>query len=139
LNGLLQRRTPPREGGVVAADRSTVRIVARVPGDGPVIEERLAPVPAMVTEISSANPDFRIHVLNTTLTNDEIQELINGGLDRSLLLTIPITFVILLIAFGALVAAVIPLVLAVTALLAAFGILGLYSQGIGPVSHSARQ
>jgi uncharacterized membrane protein YdfJ with MMPL/SSD domain len=139
FEGLLDPRTAPPEAGLVSADRSTVRIVARVPGDGPVIEERLAPVPAMVTEIKSAHPDFRIHVLNNTLTNDEIQELINGGLDRSLLLTIPITFVILLIAFGALVAAVIPLVLAVTALLAAFGILGLYSQVIAPVSPYASQ
>ena len=139
FEGLLDPRIAPPEAGLVSADRSTVRIVARVPGDGPVIEERLAPVPAMVTEIKSAHPDFRIHVLNNTLTNDEIQELINGGLDRSLLLTIPITFVILLIAFGALVAAVIPLVLAVTALLAAFGILGLYSQVISPVSPYASQ
>src|SRR6185295_17782603 len=133
---VLDPRTAPPDAGLVSADRSTVRIVARVPGDGPVIEERLAPVPAMVAEIKSAHPDFRIHVLNNTLTNDEIQELINGGLDRSLLLTIPITFVILLIAFGA---AVIPLVLAVTALLAAFGILGLYSQVISPVSPYASQ
>jgi RND superfamily putative drug exporter len=139
FEGLLDPRTAPPEAGLVSADRSTVRIVARVPGDGPVIEERLAPVPAMVAEIKSAHPDFRIHVLNNTLTNDEIQELINGGLDRSLLLTIPITFVILLIAFGAFVAALIPLVLAVTALLAAFGILGLYSQVIAPVSPYASQ
>ena len=46
---------------------------------------------------------------------------------------------ILLIAFGALVAAFVPLVLAVTALLAAFGILGIYSQLIDPVSPYASQ
>src|SRR5204863_2356880 len=57
----------------------------------------------------------------------------------SLRLTIPLTFVILLIAFGAVIAAVIPLILAVTALLAAFGILGLYSQAISPVSPYASQ
>ena len=62
------------------------------------------------------------------LANQDIQELVNGGLDASLRLTIPLTFVILLIAFGAVVAAFVPLVLAVTALLAAFGVLGLYSQ-----------
>ena len=92
-----------------------------------------------MTDIKAAHPGYRIHALNNTLTNNEISELINGGLDRSLLLTIPLTFVILLIAFGALVAAVIPLVLAVTALLAAFGILGLYSQIVTPVSPYASQ
>src|SRR5207247_1797918 len=51
----------------------------------------------------------------------------------------PLTFIILLVAFGAFVAAVIPLILAVTSLAAAFGILGIYSQVVGPVSVNATQ
>jgi RND superfamily putative drug exporter len=129
----------PETAGLISPDRTTVRIVARVPGDGPVIAQRLDPVPALVTEIKAAHADFRIHALNNTLTNNEISEMINGGLDASLRLTIPLTFLILLLAFGAVVAAVIPLVLAVTALLAAFGILGLYSQAITAVSPYASQ
>jgi len=129
----------PETAGLISPDRTAVRIVARVPGDGPVIAQRLDPVPGLVTEIKAAHPDFRIHALNNTLANNEISEMINGGLDASLRLTIPLTFLILLIAFGAVVAAVIPLILAVTALLAAFGILGLYSQIVSPVSPYASQ
>jgi len=77
--------------------------------------------------------------LDGTLANEDIEKLVNGGLDASLRLTIPLTFLILLIAFGAVVAAVVPLVLAITALLAAFGILGLYSQAVAPVSPYAGQ
>jgi RND superfamily putative drug exporter len=113
--------------------------VAQVPGDGAVLTQRLDPVPAALDEIRAAHPELQIHALNNTLANGEISELINSGLDKSLLLTIPITFVILLIAFGAVVAAVVPLVLAVTALLAAFGILALYSQAVAPVSPYASQ
>ncbi len=51
----------------------------------------------------------------------------------------PLTFFILLLAFGAIVASVVPLVLAATSLLAAFGILGLYSQIVGTVSPNATQ
>ena len=51
----------------------------------------------------------------------------------------PLTFVILLFAFGAIVASVVPMVLAVTSLVAAFGILGIYSQIVGPVSPNATQ
>jgi len=131
--------TAPASAGLVSPDRTTVRVVARVPGDGEKLVARLEPVPALVAEIKAAHPGYRIHALNNTLANDEISELINGGLDASLRLTIPLTFVILLIAFGAVVAAVIPLVLAVTALLAAFGILGLYSQFVSPVSPYASQ
>ncbi|HEX5014910.1 MAG TPA: MMPL family transporter [Candidatus Limnocylindrales bacterium] len=129
----------PPEAGLISPDKSTVRIAARVPGDGEVLVERLKPVPALVDELKADYPNLGIYPLNNTLTNDEIQELINGGLDDSLKLTIPLTFLILLIAFGAVIAAVVPLVLATTALLAAFGILGLYSQYVSAVSPYATQ
>ena len=87
----------------------------------------------------TAHPALTINALNNHLANDEIQKLVNGGLDSSLRLTIPLTFLILLIAFGAIVAAVVPLVLAITSLLAAFGILALYSQIVAPVSPYATQ
>ncbi|MEA2518761.1 MAG: putative drug exporter of the superfamily, partial [Chloroflexota bacterium] len=129
----------PSLAGLVSPDRTAVRIVGRVVGDGPVIVERLAAVPAEIDRIKAAYPAYRIHALNNRLANEEINELITGGLDASLRLTIPLTFLILLLAFGAVVAAVIPLVLAVTSLLAAFGILGLYSQTITAVSPYASQ
>jgi RND superfamily putative drug exporter len=136
---LVDPTTAPASAGLVSPDATTVRIIARVPGDGQTLVARLEPVPALIAEIKAAHPEFRIHALNNTLTNAEISELINGGLDASLRLTIPLTFFILLLAFGAIVAAAIPLVLAVTALLAAFGILGLYSQIVSPVSPYASQ
>jgi uncharacterized membrane protein YdfJ with MMPL/SSD domain len=129
----------PAAAGLISPDRTTVRLVGRVPGDGPVITQRLVPMPAVIAEVKSAYPAYRIHALNNTLANDEISTLITGGLDASLKLTIPLTFIILLVAFGAVIAAAIPLVLAVTALLAAFGILGLYSQIVTPVSPYASQ
>ena len=49
------------------------------------------------------------------------------------------TFLILLIAFGAIVASVIPLLLAITSLAAAYGFLALYSQTVGAVSPNATQ
>ena len=129
----------PRAAALVSPDRTTVRLVGRVPGDGPTVEARLAGVPAAIRDIRASFPAVELHVLNNTLTNDEIQELINGGLHTSLWVTIPATFVILLIAFGAVIAAGIPLLLAATALLAAFGILGFYSQAVTPVSPYANQ
>jgi putative drug exporter of the RND superfamily len=139
LDQLVDPTQAPPEAGLVSPDGTTVRIAARVPGDGEVLVQRLVPMPGLVDEFKSDYPEYGIHPLNNTMTNDEIQELITGGLDDSLRLTIPLTFLILLIAFGAVVAAVIPLVMAVTALLAAFGILGLYSQWVSAVSPYASQ
>ncbi len=114
---------------------SPPRSPARAPRSTPAWP-RCAP---FLEELRAAHPDLRIHSLDGTLANEDIQELVNGGLDDSLRLTIPLTFLILLVAFGAVVAAVVPLVLAITALLAAFGVLGLYSQAVAPVSPYASQ
>ena len=132
-------RLAPPDAGLMSADRSTVRIAPDVPGEGEALDARLAAMRSFLDELRAAHPDLRIHSLDGTLANEDIQELVNGGLDASLRLTIPLTFIILLIAFGAVVAAVVPLVLAITALLAAFGVLGLYSQAVAPVSPYAGQ
>jgi RND superfamily putative drug exporter len=139
LQQVVDGTTAPPQAGLVSPDRTTAEVVGRVMGDGAVLDERLAPMKAALDEIRAAHPNLDIHALNNSLANDEISELINSGLDRSLVLTIPITFAILLIAFGAVVAAIVPLILAVTALLAAFGILGFYSQLVTPVSPYASQ
>jgi uncharacterized membrane protein YdfJ with MMPL/SSD domain len=52
----------------------------------------------------------------------------NGDLKRAEQLSVPVTLVVLVIAFGALVAACVPVLLAVTAVVAAFGLLGPISQ-----------
>ena len=129
----------PPEAGLISADGTTVRIPARVPGDDEQVRTLLAPVPAIVEGVRAAHPYLTIHVISGTFINDDINQLINDGLDESLKLTIPLTFLILIVAFGAIVASIVPLVLAITSLVAAFGILGIYSQIVGPVSPNATQ
>ena len=100
------------------------------------------PTPAIRSAVDAArstHPSIEIHALSGTMINEDINEVVDSDLSRSLIITIPATFLILLIAFGAFAAAVVPLVLAITSLLAAFGLLGLYSQFIDPVSAYATQ
>jgi RND superfamily putative drug exporter len=129
----------PAAAGLVSADGSTVRIVGRINGNSDVVKPRIAPIRPIIDAARVANPNLQIHTISSTFINDDINALINSGLDDSLRLTIPLTFIILLVAFGAIVASVVPLVLAITSLLAAFGILGIYSQIAGAVSPNATQ
>lgn len=129
----------PPQAGLISADGTTVRIGTRVPGDELQVRALLEPVLPIVDAARAAHPELTIHVVSRTFINDDITELIGAGLDDSLKLTLPLTFIILLFAFGAIVASVVPLVLAVTSLVAAFGILGIYSQIVGPVSPNATQ
>ena len=110
-----------------------------MPGEDPQVEALLEPIPAIIAAARAAMPDARLHVISNTFINRDINDLISHDLDASLRVTMPLTFAILLLAFGAIVASLIPLVLAVTSLLAAFGVIGLYSQLVAAVSPNATQ
>jgi RND superfamily putative drug exporter len=129
----------PVEAGLVSADGTTVQVFGNVPGERDRVEQLLKPIPGIVDTARAAMPGTTIHVVSNTFINQDINDLINHDLDSSLRVTVPLTFLILLLAFGAIVASLIPLVLAATSLLAAFGIIGLYSQTVGDVSPNATQ
>jgi uncharacterized membrane protein YdfJ with MMPL/SSD domain len=126
------------QSGLISRDGSAVRIIGRIDGDQATVEGRLVPIRQAIASIEAKGGAFSVHSLSSTLTNQEITDLINSSLDRTFA-TIGVTFVILLITFGAFVASIVPLMLAVSSLLAAFGILGLFSQVVSPVSPYATQ
>src|SRR5204863_220361 len=64
-------------------------------------------------------------------------QIVDRDLHRAELLSIPVTLLVLLLAFGALTAAVVPLVLALSAVAAGLGLLGPLSQ-LFPVEDSAK-
>ena len=97
--------TAPPTAGLVSQDLSSARIVAFAGGEGIALSREARRIPALPRTSARQYPGLEIHALSNRLANDEISELVNHDLDGSLRLTIPITFVILLIAFGALVAA----------------------------------
>jgi uncharacterized membrane protein YdfJ with MMPL/SSD domain len=130
-------RAPP-EAGLVSPDGSAARILGRINGDQAIVESHLVPVRQAIQSIEANRDGFIVHSVSGTLTNQDITNLINSSLDRTFA-TIGLTFLILLITFGAFVASLVPLVLATTALLAAFGILGVFSQTVTPASPYATQ
>lgn len=127
------------KASLISADGTSARIVGTVQGSGKVADNKLQPLKPVVADLKAQNPGYQLLVLNNAWINDDINEIVSRDLDSSLRITIPLTFIILLIAFGAVVASIVPMVLAVTALLAAFGLLNIYSQLISPVSPYASQ
>jgi uncharacterized membrane protein YdfJ with MMPL/SSD domain len=129
----------PPQAGLVSPDGTTVQIVGTIAGERPRVLALLEPVEGIVDATRAAMPDATIHIVSASFINRDIQEEIGRSLDDSLRVTLPATFVILLVAFGAIVASAIPLVLALTSLAAAFGLIGLYSQLVEPVSPQSTQ
>jgi len=129
----------PAQARLISPDGTTVQIVGQVLGERARVLTLLEPIPAIVGAARADMPDATIHVVSPSFINRDIQAEIGRSLDDSLRVTIPATFAILLVAFGAIVAAAIPLMLALTSLAAAFGLIGLYSQLVGPVSPQSTQ
>jgi RND superfamily putative drug exporter len=139
LTGLVDPYAAPPSAGMVSADGTSVRLGGQIIGDTATVAARATALRPVITQIETSNPAFEIHALNNFLINEDLNKLVSDGLDGSLKLTLPVTFLILLVAFGAAVAAAVPLVLALTALLGGFGILGIYSQLVSPVAMSSSQ
>jgi RND superfamily putative drug exporter len=97
--------------------------------------DEIGPILRAVDGAKAANPDLFIGTIGDTSAEEEIGEAVNEDLGRAGLLSLPVTIVVLIVAFGALVAAGIPLLLALTGVLATMGLLALPSQ-VWPVDEN---
>jgi uncharacterized membrane protein YdfJ with MMPL/SSD domain len=100
----------------IAGDHHAVLVTAQVtaPFDSPTLN-------AEISAIGAAHPGVSAMAVDPTSGA-------GNDLHRAEQLSIPITLLVLLISFGALVAAFVPVLLAATAVIAAFGLLGPISQ-----------
>ena len=64
--------TLPPGSNVISPDRTTLRVVGEIKGDGPEVESKLVPIPGLVAQMRVENPGFQIYALNNTLANNEI-------------------------------------------------------------------
>jgi len=139
LSDMADPYAAPAAAGYVAPDNTSARIVGRIDGDASALETRTKALAPVIASIESDYPGYQIHAYGNTLLSDQMSEEINRDMDGSMALSLPLTFLILLLAFGALVAAGVPLLFAISALCAAFGIFGIFSQTVEPVSPFAAQ
>ena len=82
-----------------------------------------------VDEVQKAHPQLFIGEFGDASAVDAVDTVFAEDLEKAGLLSLPITLIILVVAFGALVAAGIPLLLALTAVFATFGLIALRQPG----------
>ena len=104
-------------------------------GDPEKAVDKIDPVLAAVDEAKAAHSELYIGAFGSGTAEKEIGESIGKDLERAGLLSIPVTIAILIVAFGALVAAGIPLLLALTAVGATMGLLAIPSH-VWPVDEN---
>ncbi len=115
-------------GGQVSADAHSALLRFKIVGDDTETQDRVGPALAAISAAQAANPGFTIGQTGDASVNKQLNESISDDFKQALFTSLPITLLILLLAFGALVAAGVPLLLALTAVLATIGLMGPISQ-----------
>ena len=122
-------RSPLAEGNTnqISRDGRAALVEFQIRGDFDKAPDKVEPVLAAVGDAQEANPQFFIGEFGDASAVNGVQSAFEDDLGKAGMLSLPITLGILLIAFGALVAAGIPLLLALTAVFATMGLLALPS------------
>jgi len=129
LHAVKEVKSPYEAGnsGFVSADKHSalVRIEIRGPSEDAV--DKIDPIVARVAEVQKANPDLYVGSFGES-TSKALTASFGDDLKRAGLFSVPLTLIILLVAFGALVAAGIPLLLGLTSVLATLGLVAVISK-----------
>jgi uncharacterized membrane protein YdfJ with MMPL/SSD domain len=122
----------PREASPFVAQNETggdvTFAIVDLEGEFQDAEENIDPVLDAVAEAEAASDGFEILIGGDASLNKQVMEIVEEDFGRALVLNLPIAFLILFVVFGAVVAASVPLALALAAVITANGILAIVSQ-----------
>ena len=121
--------------GQFSKDGRSALITFSIPGDSNLAEKRVDTSEAAVQAAQKAHPDLRIEQFGDASADKALSASLDNDFKRAETLSLPITLIILIVAFGALVAAGVPLILGLTAVMATLGLVGPISQ-IFPMDES---
>ena len=123
-------------GERVSADSHSALIDFKIPDTNRIDPQKKVDVALnAVATARRAHPGFRIEEIGSASAENAVSASISDDFQRAELTSLPITLLILVIVFGALVAAGVPLLLALTAVAATIGLIGPISE-ISPVAET---
>src|SRR5829696_5448943 len=112
----------------LSADGRSALVTFEVPGDEDAAKDLIDAPLAAVASLQEAHPEVELAQFGDASAEKEISAAFEEDFQKAELTSLPITLIILLVAFGALVAAGLPLLLGFTAVLGTIGLLGPLSQ-----------
>jgi RND superfamily putative drug exporter len=128
----------PGNHALVSADGRSVLVTFQVPGPASDQATAVAPAQRAVAAVAARYPGLRIGEGGDASAAAAINTVLGGGFRRAEATSVPVTLVLLVVVFGALIAAGIPLLLAVTSVLTALSLLTLISHWL-PVGSSTSE
>ncbi len=119
--------------GQISTDRHAELVQFDMKGSADTALDRVQPLITSVARLQTAHPSFTVSEFGFASANKELNDTIGKDFQKAETLSLPITFLILLFAFGAFVAAGVPVLLAFTAVLGSIGL----SQLVSHVAHAS--
>jgi len=120
----------PGNGGQISADGHSALIQFTPAGDYDQATGYIDTITKAVDKLQAEHPDLYIAEAGSASTGKALDKMFNSQLAKAGLISIPLTLIILLLVFGSVVAAGVPLLLALSAVFATMGLVALPSQVI---------
>jgi uncharacterized membrane protein YdfJ with MMPL/SSD domain len=117
----------PENSGQIAPGGQAALVEFEIRGDSDDAADKIGPVLDRVEVAQQVHPEFFIGEFGNASAQDGVVTAYEDDLGKAGQLSLPITLAILVVAFGSLVAAGIPLLLALTAVFGTFGLVALSS------------
>jgi RND superfamily putative drug exporter len=108
--------------GLISRDRHSALVQFDVKGKAEDAKDKIAPILSAIDSVQAGNPSLIIEEFGQASSDQQLEERFAHDMHRAELTSLPLTIAILVIAFGALVAAGLPVLLAFSAVLAATGL-----------------
>jgi uncharacterized membrane protein YdfJ with MMPL/SSD domain len=116
--------------GLISQDRHSALVQFDVKGDAEDAEDKIAPILQSIDQVQAGHPSLIIEEFGQASSDHQLNKRFEREMGRAELTSLPLTIAILVIAFGSLVAAGLPVLLAFSAVLAATGLNALASYAI---------
>ncbi|MER5715509.1 MMPL family transporter [Streptomyces sp. NPDC002132] len=128
--------TSPYDTHTISKDGHSALVQFDMRGDSDTAGERVEPVLEAVDGVQKEHRSLRIEEIGGASMMKTFSDAFGDDFQKAEYSAVPVAFGILLIAFGALVAALLPVLLAITAIIATMGLMGLASHVV-PMSDTA--
>jgi RND superfamily putative drug exporter len=131
-------RSPLDERALVSADGRSALVTFQVPGPAADQSTAVAPALSAVAAVQARYPGLRIAEAGDASFSRALNSVVDSGFRKAEATSVPVTLVLLLLVFGALIAAGIPLLLAATSVMTALALLTVISRWL-PVGSSTSE
>ncbi|MFJ6571091.1 MMPL family transporter [Streptomyces sp. NPDC091292] len=128
--------TSPYDAQTISKDGRSALVQFEMRGEAETAGQRVEPVLKAVDGVQKNHGDLRISEIGSASMNKTFDDAFGDDFKQAEYSAVPVALGILLIAFGALVAALLPVALAITAIMATMGLMGVVSH-FQPMSDTA--